>query len=68
MRISGQVRDNCTHNEQLYISYLSLDVINIIKLRMVGWVGHMACTGEREKYTKTSHSALREETAWKLSV
>jgi hypothetical protein len=52
-RISGQARDNCTHNEQLYISYLSLNVINIIKLRMMGYVGHVACTGEREKYTKT---------------
>jgi len=26
--------------------------LKIIKLRMVGWVRHMACTGEREKYTK----------------
>jgi len=52
MRMFGQVRNNCTHNGQLYISYLSLNVINIIKFRMMGWVGHIACIGEREKYTK----------------
>jgi hypothetical protein len=55
MRISGQARDNFTHNEQLYISYLSSNVFNIIKLRMMGrdgGGGHVACTGEREKYTK----------------
>jgi len=52
MRISGQARDNCTHNEQFYISYLSLNVITIIKSRMMGWVGHIACTGEMEKVHK----------------
>ena len=48
MRISRQPRENCTHNEQLYNSYSSLNVTNITKLWMMGWLGYIACTGDRK--------------------
>jgi hypothetical protein len=56
MRISGEARDNCTHNEQLYISYFLLNIINIIELRMMAWMGHMSYRGDRKNIQKTSHS------------
>jgi hypothetical protein len=34
------------HNEELHNLYTSRNVIRVIKLRRMRWVGHVACMGE----------------------
>jgi hypothetical protein len=52
-RISGATRDEVTGewrrllNEELYALRFSPNIILVIKLRRLKWVGHLACTGER---------------------
>jgi hypothetical protein len=52
-KISGPERDEVTgewrrlHNEELYALYSSSDIILVIKLRRLGWAGHVARMGER---------------------
>jgi hypothetical protein len=39
-------------NEELHNLYLSSNIIRQIKLRRMGWAGHVACMGEeKEVYT-----------------
>ena len=51
-RIFGPRTDEVTgewrklHNEELYALYSSPDIIRVIKLRIHGWVGHIAHTGK----------------------
>jgi hypothetical protein len=51
MRIFGPKRDEVIggwrklHNEELHNLYSSPSIIRIIKLRRIGWVGHVARTG-----------------------
>jgi hypothetical protein len=53
--IFGPERDEVTgdwrklHNEQLHNLCCSRNIIRVIKLRRMGWVGHVACVGEEEK-------------------
>jgi len=48
MRLSGPKREEVAggwrelHNEELHILYASPIVIRVIKLRRMGWVGHVA--------------------------
>jgi hypothetical protein len=35
------------HNEQLYVLYCSPNIIRVIKLRTVRWIGYMACIEEK---------------------
>jgi len=35
------------HSEELYYLYLSPNIIQVIKLRRMRWVGHMAHLGEK---------------------
>ena len=52
-RTFGSKRDKVTgewirlYNEELYCLYLSPSIIQVIKLRKMIWVGHMACMGEK---------------------
>ena len=52
-RIYGSKRDEVTgewrklHNEDLNDLYSSMNVIQVIKLRRMRWVGHVACMGNR---------------------
>jgi len=36
------------HNEEFNDICSSLNIIRVIKPRRMGWVGHVACTGERK--------------------
>jgi hypothetical protein len=51
-RIFGPMRDDVTggwrklHNWELHNLYSSPDIIRMIKLRRMRWVGHIAHTGE----------------------
>jgi hypothetical protein len=52
-RIFGPKMDEVTgewrrlHNKELYTPYSSLNIIRVIKLRRLWWVGHVARMGER---------------------
>jgi hypothetical protein len=52
-RIFGPKRDEVTgkwrriHNNELYALYYPPNIIRVIKLRRLRWVGHMACMGTR---------------------
>ena len=52
-RISGPKRDEVTrewrkiHSEELNDLYCSTNILQVIKLRWMRWVGHVVCTGER---------------------
>jgi hypothetical protein len=52
-RIFGPKRDKVTrewrklHNEELNDVYFSPNIVQVIKLRQMRWVGHVACMGER---------------------
>jgi len=35
------------HNEELNDLYCSPNIIRVIKLRRMGWAGHVACMGDR---------------------
>jgi hypothetical protein len=37
------------HNEELHNLYTSRNVIRVVKLRRMRWVGHVACMGEIRK-------------------
>jgi hypothetical protein len=37
------------HNEELFNMYSSPNVISMIRLRWMTWVGHIACMGEMRK-------------------
>ena len=39
------------HNEELNDLYSSLNIVRVIKLRRMTWVGHVACQGRGEVYT-----------------
>jgi hypothetical protein len=41
------------HNEELHCWCLSLNVIRVIKLRSLRWVGHVACMGDNKNGTNT---------------
>jgi hypothetical protein len=51
-RISGPKREEVAggcrrlHNEGLHNLYSSPNIIRVIKLMIMGWVGHVACVGE----------------------
>jgi hypothetical protein len=53
-RIFGPKRDEVTedwkklHNEELHNLYFSSNIIRMIKLRRMRWVGHVARMGEEE--------------------
>ena len=53
-RIFGPKRDEVTgewrklHNEQFNGLYLSPNIVWVMKLRRMRWVGHVACMGERK--------------------
>ena len=52
-KIFGPNRDEVSeerrrmHNEKLYCLHFSSTTIRVIKQRRMGWVRHVACTGER---------------------
>jgi hypothetical protein len=52
-RIFGPEKDEVTgewrklHNEELNDLYCSPNIAGVIKLRRMGWAGHVACMGER---------------------
>jgi hypothetical protein len=52
-RTFGPKRDKVTgewrklHNEELNDLYSSLHIVQMIKLRIIRWAGHVACIGER---------------------
>ena len=56
-RIFGSRRDKVTgewrklHNEELNDLYCSPNIVQVIKLRIISWVGHAARMGERRSYT-----------------
>jgi len=35
------------HDEELYDLYLSPNIIQVIKSRIMRWAGHVACMGDR---------------------
>jgi hypothetical protein len=39
------------HNDKLHSLYSSLNIVRVIKLRMVMWVGHVAHMGRGEMFT-----------------
>ena len=41
------------HNEELHDLCLLLNVIRVIKLGSLRWVGHVACMGENKNATNT---------------
>ena len=53
-RIFGSKRDEVTgewrklHNEELNDLYSSSNIVRVIKLRRMRWVGHVACMGTRK--------------------
>jgi len=67
-RIVGTKRDEITgegrklHNEKLNDLYSPPNVILVIKLRRMRWVGHVACTGERRSVYRV---LVGKETIWK---
>jgi hypothetical protein len=66
-RIFGTNRDEVTgewrklHKEELNDLYCSPNIVQVIKLRRMKWVGHVACMGERI----CEHRGLVKETTWK---
>ena len=52
-RIFGPKRDDVTgerrklHNEELYDLYFSPNIIHVVKSRIMGWMGCVACMGDR---------------------
>ena len=64
-KIFGPIRDDVTewrelHNEELKDLYSSPNIIQVIKLRRMGWVGHVACTGARTGVNRVWWGNLRE--------
>jgi hypothetical protein len=53
----GPKRDDVTgewrrlHTEKLYALYSSANIIQAIKSKRIGWVGHVAYIGDRELHT-----------------
>jgi len=48
------------HNKELNDLYCSPNIIRVIKLRRMRWVGHVACMGRGEVYTGFWWGNLRE--------
>ena len=48
------------HNEELHDLYSSPNIVRVIKLIKMRWVGHVACMGRREAYTWFWWGNLRE--------
>jgi len=65
-RIFGPRRDEVRrewrklHNEELNDLYFSSNIVWVIKLRRMRWVGHVACMGERRGYAGFWWGNLRE--------
>jgi len=65
-RIFGPRRDKVTgewrklHNEELNDLYCSPNIVQVIKSRIIRWVGHAAHMGERISYTGFWWGNLRE--------
>jgi len=65
-RIVGPKRDEVTgewrqlHNEELNYLYSSPNIIQVIKLRKIRWVGHVAHVGRVEVFTGFWWGNLRE--------
>jgi len=57
-RIFGPKRDKVTrewrklHNEELVDLYSSPNIVRVIKLRRIGWAGHVARMGEKRGGTQ----------------
>jgi len=49
------------HNEQLYDLYCSPNIIRVIKLRTVRWIGYMACI---EEMGEAQSQLGRSENRW----
>jgi hypothetical protein len=52
------------HNDELYNLYSSLNIVRMIKLRNMRWVGHMECMGGGEVFTKFLLGVLRGRDHW----
>ena len=64
--ILGSERDEVTgkwrrlHNEKLYVLYFSPSIIQVIKSRIMGWMGYEACMEERRDAHRVLVGNLRE--------
>jgi hypothetical protein len=73
-RIFGLKRDEVMgdwrklHNEELYNSYSSPNVISMIKLRRVRWAGHVARMGRRGMHKRCWWESQKEETTRKTKM
>jgi hypothetical protein len=69
-RIFGPERDEVTgdwrqlHNEELHNSYSSPDIIRTIKLRTMGWAGHVARMGTRGMHVGYWWESRKEGDHW----
>ena len=73
-RIFGSKRDEVTgewkklHNEELNDLYCSPNIVRVVKLRRMGWAGHVArVTARRGAYTVWVEQ-WEKETIWKTEA
>jgi hypothetical protein len=71
-RIFGPKRDEVTggwrklHNEKLHGLYSLPSIVRVIKIRMMRWVGHVACMGEVRGAYNILDGTFRDETTRKI--
>jgi hypothetical protein len=73
-RILGPKRDQVPgewrriHNKELYVLYVSPNIIRVIKSRTVRLIRHVARIGKRALHTVFWWEILREGTTWKTQA
>jgi hypothetical protein len=69
-RVFGPKRDEITrewkklHNEELNYLYSLPNIVWVVKLRRMGWAGHVARMGEAKGLHRVLWGSLRERDHW----